>query len=898
MWQPGVRTVAPMASSIFVDILVVLLAAKLAGELAERVALPAVCGEIVAGMLVGPSVLGWVHGDETLHVLAELGVILLLFGVGLETELADLLAVGRAALAVAIVGVVVPFAAGYAVALALGIDSDAAVFVGAALTATSVGITARVFGDLRSLTSIEARTVLGAAVADDVMGLVVLTIVVGVIADGNASLGGISTVVLEAVGFLLVASWLGTKLVPHLFRHVARWGRGAGTLVAVALAFTLGMSQLAHLAGLAPIIGAFVAGLALRASPVADRVHHEMTPLGHVFIPVFFLQIGIDADISEFGSFTVLRLAGGLLVVAVLGKLASALVLRKGQGDKLLVGIGMVPRGEVGLIFATIGLDRAIFGTDLYAALLLVVVATTIVTPPLLRMHLGTVRTRTLGVHDGPARPAAAWFTGADDRFDLVDDPPVSAALAVTFHAALLGREARPGDRLLDWTGRLPDEPLPWDAEARAAFVRVLDTGNARSWRFLAVTGVLERAVPELVDALRRRQRDLSDLDPAGAYSLPRLARLRTLPERAALVRPEHVALASFLLDVVPDGDLTTVAPQVLDRMGVDGATHRAVSELLRDAPLLAGAAQRLDVLDEDNLVQFAAHVRTDERAQELLVLTLASGDLGEVDEARLRELHDLLRQALLAGAGDEAATAADEARRRDAMGRAEDRFVRDRIAVAPRSYVLAVEPGDLVRQASLCEPPLGGRNVRVAVLPLGSGEWRVDIAARDRTALLAHECAALRSLACDAREAVVATWGDRQAIGSFRVASPSVPEAGEIARLVEARFDRPAEPPAVPDARVEFDDHASPWHTILRVECDDRQGVLHAVTAAISASGADVHAARVVTRAGRAVDVFELGHAGAGRLPQSARDAIEEAIHDGGATVPARRGRRRAGRP
>jgi Kef-type K+ transport system membrane component KefB len=253
-------------TSIFIDILVVLLAAKVAGELAERAALPAVCGEILAGIIIGPSAFGLVESSDTLQVLGELGVILLLFTVGLETELTELLAVGRASMSVAFAGVIAPFAGGIAVGLALGFETKEAVFVGAALTATSVGITARVFGDLRALATTEARTVLGAAVADDVIGLVILTVVVGVATQGSVSVGYVCGIILIAIAFLVVTSYVGMKTTPILFGFVSRHSRSAGTLVAVALAFTLGFAELADAAKLAPIVGAFVAGIALRQS--------------------------------------------------------------------------------------------------------------------------------------------------------------------------------------------------------------------------------------------------------------------------------------------------------------------------------------------------------------------------------------------------------------------------------------------------------------------------------------------------------------------------------------------------------------------------------------------------------------------------------------------------------
>src|SRR3954468_3687512 len=371
--------------SVLLDILVVLVAAKVAAEVAERLGIPPVVGEIVAGIIVGPSVLGLVGNGDVLRTLAELGVVLLLLEVGMEMDLGELGRVGKTSMAVATIGVVSPLVLGLGAMLAIGDDFNTSLFVAAALTATSVGITARVFGDLGALSTSEARVVLGAAVADDVMGLIVLTVVVRVVTQGTVSLLSVLLILLGAGAFLVVGGAVALWLAPHLFTWVERVSRSAGTLVALALAFTLAFAELADVANLAVVVGAFVAGLALGRAPQAPRIRRELAPVGHLFIPVFFLAIGIDVDISAFGQLTVLRDAAILLVVAVIGKLLAAFGARGTRNDRTLIGLGMLPRGEVGLIFATIGLSAGVLGADLYAALLLVVLATTLATPMLLR---------------------------------------------------------------------------------------------------------------------------------------------------------------------------------------------------------------------------------------------------------------------------------------------------------------------------------------------------------------------------------------------------------------------------------------------------------------------------------------------------------------------------------
>ena len=381
----------------------------------------------------------------------------------MEMDIADLGAVGRSAMSVACVGVVLPMAGGYAVASALGHSSNQSLFIGAALAATSVGITARVFSDLRALATVEARTVLGAAVADDVLGLVILTVVVRLVSEGSVSVVDVALILLVAIGFLVVATFVGSRLAPSVFQFLDRHARSAGTLVAIAFAFTLGFAELAEAAQLAPIVGAFVAGLALSGSTASERIQRELAPVGHLFIPVFFLEIGISARVETFVKPEVLGIAGGLFAVAIVGKMLASVGALGSPGDKLLIGLGMIPRGEVGLIFATIGLREGILGGNLYAALLLVVLATTLMTPPLLRWRLNRMRARTRAVEwtaPSPNRPRDGSLVD-DDVVELAGAPPSRLVLHLTLDAALaVAGGTRPGTKLLDWIGQWSDAPL------------------------------------------------------------------------------------------------------------------------------------------------------------------------------------------------------------------------------------------------------------------------------------------------------------------------------------------------------------------------------------------------------------------------------------------------------
>lgn len=385
-------------ASVLGNLLLIVVVARVAAEAAEWVKVPPVLGEIVAGVVIGPSVLGLVDPVSNLAVsdmivlLGEIGVILLLLQVGLEMDLGELGKVGRTAVAVAVIGVAAPFAFGLGVASAFGESGKIALFIGAALTATSVGITARVLGDLNALASKESRVVLGAAVADDVMGLVILTVVVKIVTEGSIGADVVFETIGLAVGFLLVTGLLAVFVIPRAFAAVDRVSRSVTTVVVAGFALTLAFSLVASEANLAFIIGAFMAGLGIGRSAQHERISDGLRPLGSVLIPVFFASIGINADLDKIFQPEVLALAGCLTIVAILGKLLSAFGAYKSQADPLTIGLGMVPRGEVGLIFASIGLSQGILDDELYGALLLMVLVTTVMTPPLLAMRLRRLR--------------------------------------------------------------------------------------------------------------------------------------------------------------------------------------------------------------------------------------------------------------------------------------------------------------------------------------------------------------------------------------------------------------------------------------------------------------------------------------------------------------------------
>jgi Kef-type K+ transport system membrane component KefB len=392
-------------------LVLVLLAAKLGGDLAVRIRQPAVLGELVAGVVLGNLALVGLHAFETLKsdshldMLARLGVLVLLFEVGLESTVGEMLRVGWAALRVAVLGVLAPFALGWAVGAWLLPDHGPYVhaFLGATLCATSVGITARVLKDLGREKSAEARIILGAAVIDDVLGLIVLAAVTGLIAaadaGGNLPMAGIVLIIAKAVAFLFGALVLGVYFAPKLLLLASRM-RARGVLLAVGLSLCFLLSWLADRIGLAPLVGAFAAGLVLENVHYRDFVdrgepglEHLLQPLALFLVPVFFVLMGMRVDLRSFVEPGVPALAAALTAAAILGKQACALGVARKEADRLAVGIGMIPRGEVGLIFAGIGFALTLNGQPVidratFAAIVVMVVFTTMATPPLLSWRL------------------------------------------------------------------------------------------------------------------------------------------------------------------------------------------------------------------------------------------------------------------------------------------------------------------------------------------------------------------------------------------------------------------------------------------------------------------------------------------------------------------------------
>jgi len=414
------------AAITFLYIAIILIAAKIS-SLVERVGQPSVLGELVMGVILGNLVLIGITFFEPIKIdpiitfLSELGVVILLFQIGLESNINEMKQVGVKSFLVAIIGVVLPFALGaYFVGpwLLPGLDPNVYLFLGAALTATSVGITARVFKDLGKLQTSEARTVLGAAVIDDVMGLIILAIVTAIVTLGAVSIGMIGWIAAKAVLFLVGAIVLGQLLAKYIGRLFSIIHTGVAMKFILAIVFCLVFAWLAQKIGLAPIIGAFAAGLVLdpvhfkyfkdpkvvrdvkgavkdtpedikeKVNKVIEPHAHRhiedlIEPLGHFLVPIFFVMTGMAVNVETLFSLPTLLVALGITIAAFIGKIASGLAAGKGT-SKSIVGFGMVPRGEVGLIFAAIGMGLGVISDEVYSIIVIMVIITTLFTPPIL----------------------------------------------------------------------------------------------------------------------------------------------------------------------------------------------------------------------------------------------------------------------------------------------------------------------------------------------------------------------------------------------------------------------------------------------------------------------------------------------------------------------------------
>lgn len=387
--MPIVLAVSLKNAEILLALLIMLAAAKILAEVFERLRQPAVVGEILAGVLIGPSVLGWVEPSSIIEIIAEIGVIFLLFNVGLETKPQAILEVGKRACLVAVLGVVIPFVAGYLIAVWWGSSTIEAMFIGAALVATSVGITARVLGAMGLLNAPTTRIILGAAVIDDILGLLILSVVSGFTQEGGSinylKLAGTAGLSILFTFFIL---YFGAGLMKRLAPRIIKL-RISKSLFNFGLILCLGLSFAAIYVGVAAIIGAFLAGMALAEATEDDDKTRKLTRgVMEFLVPFFLVNIGMQFDLAIFREFSVVLFALILTIAAVLTKFIGCGLGAYGIGWRRVaqVGIGMVPRGEVGIVVAQIGLGLAVISDKFFAAVLFMAIATTLIAPPFIKI--------------------------------------------------------------------------------------------------------------------------------------------------------------------------------------------------------------------------------------------------------------------------------------------------------------------------------------------------------------------------------------------------------------------------------------------------------------------------------------------------------------------------------
>ncbi len=375
----------PHGSNILLDLFIVFVAAQIGAEIAQRLKLPGVVGEIAAGCVVGQSLLGWVQPSEPLEVLAEIGVVLLLFSVGLETRLGDMRRVGRSAFLVGVSGVIVPFVFGSLWAHSSGFDWSVSMFVAAAFVATSAGNTARVLQELGALQREESRVILGAAVIDDILAMLLLGVVTAMQAGESLQLGHIALILLEAVGFVVVIALLGGRVM----RRSSDWLEApinALSPLTIVLALCLGLAFVSTLFGLAAIIGAFLAGMIASETRQRETLEHQTKPLLELMTPFFFVMTGTKVELAQLADVDTLLTLALITVIAIVSKLLGGFLgaLSLGRLSALIVGVGMVPRGEVGVVVASLGLAAGVFSAHTYALIVAMSLLTAMVTPPVL----------------------------------------------------------------------------------------------------------------------------------------------------------------------------------------------------------------------------------------------------------------------------------------------------------------------------------------------------------------------------------------------------------------------------------------------------------------------------------------------------------------------------------
>jgi len=850
-----------------------LVLARLAALACSRVKIPSVLGEIAVGILVGPSVFGWIHHSDQLTVLAEIGAIVLLTQVGLDVDIDELLHVGKRSLTVAVVGVIAPLILGMATARAFGYSNTASLFVGAALAATSIGVTARVFADLGILASIEARVVLGAAIADDVIGLILLGVVARIAQRGNLDVADVASSSGLAIGFVIAVVVVGDRLLAIIGDAMDAWTASATTTLSLSVAYVFALSALSSAVGLAPIVGAFLAGLTLRRLPNRERLIRDTATVGTIFVPLFFATVGLDTNFREFAHGRVLVTALVLTVVAIGGKVIAGWAAGPNSGKRNLIGVGMVPRGEVGLIFASVGVSLGAIPNDLRAVIVLVVLLTTVVAPPLLTyLSQGVSST---GVHKGDVlvtfddsqadtqEPAGGWVRRVDDSVTLHGNPPSHRVLHVALETALQAIDATTSDELTDWISAHAAAAVGHtDADTTQLFLDALTRGNARTWRLLDATGVLRVAVPELAAAFDARRSNASQLDPGRAFGLPTVEAAR---RRVGKVTPGDCALivAALMCDIADDDIDATRVPT---RLALSEHMVRASSALMVSSALIVSAVHAEPFEDDPRLhSQLANYLADPVMVEQCRILCELRHSFEDWQYASLLQITIgvqamLAHPELLDGVDD----TLESLRRREAIELVRDQPARDRITEADAQFILSHDAPTIADLASFAEPAPGNGDVRVRVRPSDRhNHWVVTIACRDARALLARIAGALSTNGLGIVSASLATWGDNVVVDNFVVHSLSAPDEQSISRelrkALASRGLRRAPSNESNGLHFTVDNMLHPAHTVVMVSGPDRIGALQAIASTFARERVVVLHARITTNDGQINDRFEV---------------------------------------
>jgi len=386
--------------TFFLHLLIILVTARLFAEIAVHLGAPAVIGELTAGIVLGPSLVGWIQPNEVIRYLAEIGILLLLFEVGLDTDMRKLMNTGRSSVIVALGGFIIPFVLGYLVAsLLFDLSTLVSLFIGGALTATSIGITLRVLSDLGQRNSREGQIVLGAAVLDDVLGVVLLALLYEFSIAGGISLANTGKVLAFITLFFILAP-IAAKLISVLIKHVDDTSDLPGLIPTAMVSLVLLFAWLAHKMGAPELLGGFAAGLALSRrfflpfgialhteTKFSQRIEEQMRPIIQLFTPIFFVMVGLSLNLQEvdWSSAFIWAFSFLFLMVAIIGKFGGAMFTSEPMRQRIAIGVAMVPRGEVGLIFAELGRTSGIFDNDIYAGMIIVIALTTLLPPFVLK---------------------------------------------------------------------------------------------------------------------------------------------------------------------------------------------------------------------------------------------------------------------------------------------------------------------------------------------------------------------------------------------------------------------------------------------------------------------------------------------------------------------------------